>query len=75
VTVPPVVVTLLDASDVPLYQWSVAPAAKTLEPGEVVDFSAQLNTPPQAATRVRLTFIDGNARTESSVSTAAATGT
>lgn len=73
VAVPPVVVTLLDANNTPLYEWSVAPAAKTLEPGEVVDFSAQLNTPPLAATRVRLTFIDGKVRTESPVSTAVTT--
>lgn len=72
--VPPVVVTLLDASDTPLYQWSVAPAARTLEPGEVIDFSAQLNSPPLAATRVRLTFIDGKAPAVGTVDTPQATG-
>jgi hypothetical protein len=39
----------------------------------VVDFAAQLSSPPAAAKRVRLTFTDGRARVESPVSSAAAT--
>jgi predicted Zn finger-like uncharacterized protein len=74
VKLPPVVVTLLDANDTPLYQWSVAPAAEALNPGEVVDFSAQLNAPPLAATQVRLTFIDGKAPAVGTVVTPKATG-
>jgi predicted Zn finger-like uncharacterized protein len=62
VVVPPVVVTLLDATGARLYEWSVLPEARDLEPGEVVDFSAQLTSPPQGAARVRLTFTDGRPR-------------
>jgi predicted Zn finger-like uncharacterized protein len=73
VEVPPVIVTLLDEAGTPLYEWSVAPTARDLEPGEVVDFSTQLNSPPPGAKRVRLTFNDGNAPTEGPVSNVATT--
>ena len=73
VAVPPVVVTLLDEAGASVYEWSVVPEARDLEPGEVVDFSTQLSSPPAAAKRVRLTFTDGKTRTESPVSSAAAT--
>jgi hypothetical protein len=73
VTVPPVVITLLDDGGASVYEWSVVPEARDLEPGEVVDFTAQLSSPPAAATRVRLTFTDGKARVESPVSSATAT--
>jgi predicted Zn finger-like uncharacterized protein len=73
VAVPPVVITLLDDSGASVYEWSVVPQARDLEPGEVVDFAAQLSSPPAAAKRVRLTFTDGRARVESPVSSAAAT--
>ncbi len=62
VVVPPVVVTLLDAAGAKLYEWSVLPQVRDLEPGEIVDFSAQLTSPPQGASRVRLTFTDGRPR-------------
>lgn len=74
VPVPPVVVTLLDAANAPLYQWSVAPAARSLEPGEVIDFTAQLNAPPLDATSVRLSFIDGEAPAVGPVPAPQATG-
>jgi predicted Zn finger-like uncharacterized protein len=57
--VPPVVVTLLGADDAPVYAWSVAPKVSDLEPGEVIGFSAELPSPPAAATQVRLSFADG----------------
>jgi len=57
--VPPVVVTLLNAENVPLYEWSVAPSVPVLQPGEVVDFSTQVTAPPPGATKVRLTFASG----------------
>lgn len=56
VPIPPVVVTLLDEAGHSIYEWRVTPAAADLEPGEVVDFSAQLNAPPEAAVRARLGF-------------------
>jgi predicted Zn finger-like uncharacterized protein len=64
VPVPPVIVTLLDAGGTSLYEWSVSPAVHDLEPGEVLDFSAQLTSPPQATARLRLTFTDGRPRAE-----------
>lgn len=70
VVVPPVVVTLLDAQGAALYEWSVTPDARDLEPGEVVDFSTQLSSPPIGATRVRLTFSGGRAQSETPVATA-----
>ena len=72
VVVPPVLVTLLDEGGASVYEWSVMPEVRDLEPGEVVDFSTQLTSPPAAATRVRLTFTDGKARAEGPVAKAAA---
>jgi predicted Zn finger-like uncharacterized protein len=69
VVVPPIVVTLLDAAGAKLYEWSAMPQARDLAPGEVVDFSAQLTSPPQGAARVRLTFTDSTARSETAVAT------
>lgn len=73
VVVPPVVVSLLDANGIKLYEWSVVPVARDLEPGEVVDFSTQLTAPPTGAASVRLAFTDGRARTETPVATATST--
>jgi len=67
VVVPPVVVTLLNDSGVALYEWSVAPETRDLEPGEVVDFTTQLGSPPAGATRVRLTFSGGRAQSETPI--------
>jgi predicted Zn finger-like uncharacterized protein len=71
VVVPPVVVTIIGEDGTKLYEWSVLPQARDLEPGEVVDFSTQLTSPPQAAARVKLTFTDGRSRAEAPVATAA----
>jgi hypothetical protein len=57
--VPPVVVTLLNDENLPLYEWSVAPSVPVLQSGEVVDFSTQVTAPPPGATKVRLTFASG----------------
>jgi predicted Zn finger-like uncharacterized protein len=66
--VPPVLVTLLDDSGASVYEWSVVPDVRDLEPGEVVDFTTQLTSPPARATRVRLTFTDGKGRVDSPLS-------
>jgi len=58
VMVPPVVVTLLGEDNEPVYAWSVAPKQRDLEPGEVIGFSAELASPPEAARQVRLSFAD-----------------
>jgi len=59
VTVPPVVVTLLNDEGLALYEWSIAPDVPELTSGEVVDFSTQVSAPPSGATKVRLTFGSG----------------
>lgn len=71
VTVPPVVVTLLNSEDLPLYEWSVTPDVRDLQPGEIIDFTTQVTAPPPGATRVRLTFTNGRAQTDAPVATAA----
>jgi hypothetical protein len=70
VVVPPVVVTLLDERGTALYEWSVTPETRDLEPGEVVDFTTQLGSPPDGATHVRLTFSGGRAQSETPIATA-----
>ena len=62
VTVPPVVVSLIDAHGGSLYEWSVQPEARDLEPNEAVNFSTQLNATPAEATAVRLSFASGRAQ-------------
>lgn len=70
-TVPPVIVTLLDEHGKPLYQWSVTPKIRDIEPGEIIDFSAELASPPPAATRVKLSFAGGVSRPEAPIETTA----
>ncbi len=72
VIVPGVLVTLLDDGGNPIYQWSVTPAVRDLDPNEVTDFSTQVTSPPEGATRVRLTFTDS--RPQSKGPTAPITG-
>ena len=71
VVVPPVVVTLLDAQDKPVYQWSVTPAAGDVAPGEALDFTAELASPPAAATQIKLGFADSRPRNETAATTLA----
>jgi hypothetical protein len=56
VPVPPIVVTLTDGDGKDIYQWSVAPDAAELKPGETLDVSTQLTSPPPGARGVRLSF-------------------
>lgn len=56
VRVPPVLVSLLDAKGAPVYQWTVAPQASSMDPGDVVPFTTEMNAPPDLAVTVRLTF-------------------
>lgn len=64
VAVPAVIVTLLDADDKPVYQWSVVTRARDLEPGEVIGLATELNAPPSGVARVRLSFADGAASSD-----------
>ena len=56
VQVPPVLVTLLDAKGGTIYQWSVAPQAPSMDPGDLVNFQTEMNAPPDSAVSVRLSF-------------------
>jgi predicted Zn finger-like uncharacterized protein len=56
VAVPPVLVSLLNDAGVTLYEWTAAPQAPDMEPGEMLDFSTEVNSPPEGSTRVRLSF-------------------
>lgn len=56
VPVPPIVVTLTDASGNAIYEWSVAPRVGRIDPGDSYAFETQLPAPPGIATGIRLTF-------------------
>lgn len=56
VAVPPVLVSLLNDKGVVVYEWTVTPSAPEMGPGDVLDFSTEVNAPPQGAASVRLTF-------------------
>lgn len=60
VSVPPVVVSLLDANGRAVYEWSVMPRVRDLMQGERASFDTRLTLPPTEATRVRLSFAGGN---------------
>lgn len=54
--VPPIVVSLLDEKDQPVYEWSVTPRVRDLMAGERATFDTRLSLPPSEAQRVRLRF-------------------
>lgn len=56
VSVPPIIVTLLDGEGNSLYEWSVTARAAIMLPGEVIEMSTQLTSPPAQTKTVRLTF-------------------
>jgi len=56
VSVPPVVVTLIDEKGEGIYEWSTTPSVRDLMGGERSSFDTQLTQPPKAAARVRLSF-------------------
>lgn len=56
VPVPPVLVSLLNDKGVALYEWTVTPNAPEMDPGEVMDFTTEVNSPPDGAVSVRLSF-------------------
>jgi hypothetical protein len=56
VPVPPVLVTLIDATDGVVFEWTVVPRAREMAPGEVLEFSSEVNAPPSEAVKVRLSF-------------------
>jgi predicted Zn finger-like uncharacterized protein len=59
VSVPAVVVTLLDSHGQGIYEWSVTPAVRDLMAGERATFDTQLTMPPGDAASLRLSFAGG----------------
>lgn len=55
-TVPPLNVVLVDDDMRPLYQWSFAPGASTLKPGESVPFRTRLSNPPSGVKHLQIRF-------------------
>jgi predicted Zn finger-like uncharacterized protein len=56
VAVPPVLVSLLDENAATIYEWTVTPKAAEMNPGEVMEFSTEVNAPPQGVVTIRLSF-------------------
>lgn len=59
VPVPPVLVSLLDATGHTIYEWSVTPRIRDLMAGERATFDTRLPLPPSEAVKVRLSFAGG----------------
>lgn len=74
VTVPPVLVSLLDTTGHTIYEWSVTPRIRDLMAGERATLDTRLPLPPAEAVKVRLTFAGGRAATNTSEPAAASTG-
>ncbi len=74
VTVPSVVVTLIDAHGHGIYEWSVTPSVRDLMVGERSTFDTQLTLPPGEAERVRLSFAGGQSMPIISAEAHAASG-
>lgn len=55
-TVPPLSVVLIDDDMRSLYQWSFAPGASTLKPGESVPFRTRLSNPPAGVKHLQIRF-------------------
>ena len=56
VSVPPVIVTLLDQDGRSVFEWSVKAQVLVMMPGEWIEFKTQLVAPPKESQIVRLTF-------------------
>jgi predicted Zn finger-like uncharacterized protein len=61
VAVPPVLVSLLDSADTTVYEWTVTPVARQMDPGEMFEFSTEVSAPPEGAMTVRLSFANPRA--------------
>lgn len=73
VAVPPVLVSLIDAHDRTVYEWTVTPRVSDLMAGERATFDTRLSSPPGEAVRVRLSFAAGRAAHSTNAEHGAAT--
>lgn len=60
--VPNVLVSLLADDGQLVYEWSVTPSARNILPGDVLAIDTQLRSPPLGVERVKLSFVEGQAR-------------
>lgn len=60
VSVPPVLISMIDGQDNVIYQWSVNPSRRNIMPGDGLEIETDLSAPPPDAQNVRLTFIEGH---------------
>ena len=56
VEVPAVLVSLLNDKGQAVYEWTVTPNIAEMDPGEMMDFTTEVNSPPDGAVSVRLSF-------------------
>lgn len=59
VSVPQVMVSLLNSEGASIFEWSVMPKAEVMQARDWTEFSTQLTSPPADAAQLRLTFLDG----------------
>lgn len=58
ISVPPIIVTLLDDQGNSVFEWSVTARAAIMLPGEWIEFETQLTSPPAQSSVVQLMFED-----------------
>lgn len=63
VTVPPILVSLLDETGATIYEWTVSARAIDMAPGEIQEFSTEVSAPPEGAVTVRLSFTNSRGGT------------
>lgn len=56
IRIPSVVVSILNADELVLYQWSALPLTRVIGPGSQVEFETELTAPPVGASAVKLAF-------------------
>ena len=59
VRVPPVLVSILNDADEPIYEWTARAPVQNISPGDIVEFKTQLTSAPADAAHVRLVFGSG----------------
>ncbi|MCD7061296.1 zinc-ribbon domain-containing protein [Pelagibacterium xiamenense] len=62
--VPPVLVSLVGEDGEVIYEWGVTPQMRNILPGDVLPIDTQLTAPPEGIRTVRLSFVEGQGRTQ-----------
>ncbi len=74
VRVPPVLVSILNAEDKPIYEWTASAPVANISPGDIVAFETQLTSAPTDAAHVRLVFGSSNTSQQGSSTTPTSQG-